>query len=162
LDTRNEHALIHCLITPARIGIDRETIVELQHLSKFSKNECLTIYQILLSFLRRKELTLNRHSSSQQELTNTADPSFHILDKYYIGIKEFFDFIEQLQMIIEDSKIESITFRQLLELISKQLRKDKSFNRYDLIIKEIIEEFCQCFQTTTLPLMNFTSPIRVS
>jgi hypothetical protein len=165
LDTHNEHALIHCLITPARIGIDRETIVELQRLSKFSKNECLTIYQILLSFLRRKELTLNRHSSSQHELTNTADPSFHILDKYYIGIKEFFDFIEQLQMIIEDnehSKIESITFRQLLELISKQLRKDKSFNRYHLIIKEIIEEFCQCFQTTTLPLINFTSPIRVS
>ncbi len=165
MDTRNEYALIHCLVTPARIGIERETIGELQYLAKLSKNEDLTIYQILLSFLRRKELILKRISSSEQDLINNNDKSLDILDKYYSGIKEFFDFIEQLQMIIEDnehSKIESITFRQLLELISKQLRKDKSFNRYDLIIKEIIEEFCQCFQTTTLPLINFTSPIRVS
>ncbi len=47
-----------------------------------------------------------------------------------------------------------------MSFISKQLRKDISFNRCDSIIKEIIEEFCQCFQTT-LPLMNCTSPIRV-
>jgi len=46
-----------------------------------------------------------------------------------------------------------------LELISKQLQKDLSFNRYDLIIKEIIEELCQCFQTS-ISLMNFTSPIQ--
>jgi hypothetical protein len=111
LDTRNEHALIHCLVTPARAGIERRTIVELRRLSKMSKNECLTIYQILLSFLRRKELILSRSSSSQQDSLNTDDESFAILDKYYVGIKEFFDFIEQLQMTIEEnehSKIESM------------------------------------------------------
>ncbi|CAF3162893.1 unnamed protein product, partial [Rotaria sp. Silwood2] len=37
LDTCNEHALIHCLATPARVGIERRTIVELRRLSK---NEC--------------------------------------------------------------------------------------------------------------------------
>ncbi|CAF0824851.1 unnamed protein product [Rotaria sordida] len=164
LNTRNEHALVHCLVTPAYNGIEQEIIVELRRLSKLSKNECLTIYQILLSFLRRKELILNRISSSlQQDFINNDDKSFHIFDKYYISIKEFFDFIEQLQMIIEGNehlKIESIvTFRKLLELILKQLRKDISFNQNDLIIKEIIEEFCQCFQTTQL-FMTCTSPIR--
>ncbi|CAF3405359.1 unnamed protein product [Rotaria sp. Silwood1] len=163
LDTRNEHALIHCLATPARAGIERRTLVELRRLSKLSKNECLTIYQILLSFLRRKELILSRLSSSQQDSTNNDDESFIILDKYYIGIKEFFDFIEQIQMTIEEnehSKIESnITFRKIMTLMSKQLRKDSSLSRCDLIFKEIIEEFCQCFQTT-LPLMDCASPIR--
>lgn len=48
-----------------------------------------------------------------------------------------------------------------MTLISKQLRKDSSFNRCDLIMKETIEEFCQCFQTITTSLMNFSSPIRV-
>jgi len=47
-----------------------------------------------------------------------------------------------------------------MTLISKQLRKDTSFNRCDSIMKDIIEEFSQCFQTT-LPFMNCTSPIRV-
>jgi hypothetical protein len=112
LDTRNEHALVHCLATPARTGIERRTIVELRRLTKLSKNECLTIYQILLSFIRRKELILSRlSSSSQQDSTNNDDESFIILDKYYIGIKEFFDFIEQLQIIIEENehlKIESM------------------------------------------------------
>ncbi|CAF3807270.1 unnamed protein product [Rotaria sordida] len=165
LNTRNEHALVHCLVTPAYNGIEQEIIVELRRLSKLSKNKCLTIYQILLSFLQRKELILNRisSSSSQQDFINNDDKSFHILDKYYISIKEFFDFIEQLQMIIEENehlKIESIvTFRKLLELILKQLRKDISFNQNDLIIKEIIEEFCQCFQMTQL-FMTCTSPIR--
>ncbi|CAF0812379.1 unnamed protein product [Rotaria sordida] len=163
LDTRNEHALIHCLATPARVGIERRTIVELRRLSKLSKNECLTIYQIILSFLRRKDLILSRLSSSQQDSINNDDESFIILDKYYIGIKEFFDFIEQIQMTIEENehlKIESIiTFRKIMTLISKQLRKDNSFSRCDLILKEIIEEFCQCFQTT-LPLMDCASPIR--
>ncbi len=112
MDTRNEHALVHCLATPARTGIERRTIVELRRLTKLSKNECLTIYQILLSFIRRKELILSRlSSSSQQDSTNNDDESFIILDKYYIGIKEFFDFIEQLQIIIEENehlKIESM------------------------------------------------------
>ncbi len=111
LDTRNEHALVHCLATPARTGIERRTIVELRRLSKLSKNECLTIYQILLSFIRRKELILSRLSSSQQDSTINDDESFVILDKYYNGIKEFFDFIEQLQMTIEENehlKIESM------------------------------------------------------
>jgi hypothetical protein len=49
----------------------------------------------------------------------------------------------------------SVTFRKLLELISKQLRNDISFNQ------DIIEELCQYFQTT-IPIMNCTSPIRVS
>ena len=111
LDTRNEHALIHCLVTPARTGIERCTIIELRRLSKLSKNEFLSIYQILLSFLRRKELTLSRLSSSQQTSTNNDDESFMILDKYYVGIKEFFDFIEHIQMTIEEDeylKIESM------------------------------------------------------
>lgn len=103
LDTRNEHALVHCLATPARTGIERRTIVELRRLTKLSKNECLTIYQILLSFVRRKELILSR-SSSQQDSQSNDDESFLILDKYYIGIKEFFDFIEQLQMTIEENE----------------------------------------------------------
>ncbi len=47
-----------------------------------------------------------------------------------------------------------------MTLMSKQLRKDSSFNRCDSIIKDTIEEFCQCFQTT-LPLMGCSSPIRV-
>lgn len=47
-----------------------------------------------------------------------------------------------------------------MTLISKQLRKDNSFHRCDTIMKEIIEEFCQSFQTT-ISLMNCTSPIRV-
>jgi hypothetical protein len=161
LDTRNEHALVHCLATPARTGIERRTIVELRRLTKLSKNECLTIYQILLSFLRRKELILSR---SSQDSKNNEDESFIILEKCYIGIKEFFDFIEQLQMTIEENehlKIESsVTFSKLMSLISKQLRKDTSFNRCDAIMKEIIEEFSQCFQTT-LPLMDCSSPIRV-
>ncbi|CAF4135253.1 unnamed protein product, partial [Adineta steineri] len=81
LDTRNEHALIHCLATPVRTGIERRTIVELRRLTKLSKNECLTIYQILLSFIRRKELLssrLSQSSSSQssQESTNNDDESF--------------------------------------------------------------------------------------
>ncbi|CAF2818103.1 unnamed protein product [Rotaria sp. Silwood2] len=164
LDTRNEHALIHCLATPARAGIERRTIVELRRLSKLSKNECLTIYQILISFLRRKELILSRLSSSQQDSINTDDESFIILDKYYTGIKDFFDFIEQIQMTIEENehlKIESIvTFRKIMTHMSKQLRKDSSFSRCDSIFKEIIEEFSQCFQTT-LPLMDCASPIRV-
>ncbi|CAF3134712.1 unnamed protein product [Rotaria sp. Silwood2] len=162
-DTRNEHALIHCLITSARHGIEREIIVELRRLSKLSKNKCLTIYEILLSFLRRKELILNRISSSQQDFINKDDKSFHPIDKYYIGIKQLFDFIEQLQMIIEKNenlKIESIvTFRQLLRLILKQLHQDISYNQNELIVKEIIEEFCQCFQTTH-PFMTCTSSIR--
>jgi len=49
----------------------------------------------------------------------------------------------------------SVTFRKLLELISKQLRNDISFNQ------DIIEELCQYFQTT-ISIMNCTSPIRVS
>jgi HPt (histidine-containing phosphotransfer) domain-containing protein len=72
-------------------------IVELKSL----ENEGLTIYQILLSFLRRK-------SSSEEDLINNNDKSFDILDKYYDDIK---DFIEQLRMIIEEneySKIESM------------------------------------------------------
>ncbi|CAF1369605.1 unnamed protein product [Adineta steineri] len=168
LDTRNEHALIHCLATPVRTGIERRTIVELRRLTKLSKNECLTIYQILLSFIRRKELLssrLSQSSSSQssQESTNNDDESFIALDKYYVGIKEFFDFIEQLQMIIEENehlKIDSIvTFRKLMMLISKQLRKDISFNRCESIFKDIIEEFCECFQTTH-KITDCISPIR--
>ncbi|CAF0793906.1 unnamed protein product [Adineta ricciae] len=163
LDTRNEHALIHCLATPARIGIERRTVVELRRLTKLPKNECLTIYQILLSFLRRKELLLSRLSSSQTETTTNDDESFVILDKYFNGIKEFFDFIEQLQMIIEENehlRIESIvTFRKLTTLISKQLRKDTSFSRCETIFKETIEEFVECFETT-LKVTNCASPIR--
>ncbi|CAF3639923.1 unnamed protein product [Adineta steineri] len=168
LDTRNEHALIHCLATPVRTGIERRTIVELRRLTKLSKNECLTIYQILLSFIRRKELLssrLSQSSSSQssQESTNNDDESFIALDKYYVGIKEFFDFIEQLQMIIEENehlKIDSlITFRKLMMLISKQLRKDISFNRCESIFKDIIEEFCECFQITH-KITDCISPIR--
>jgi hypothetical protein len=34
-------------------------------------------------------------------------------------------------------------------------------DRYDLITKEIVEEFYQCFQAT-LPLMNYSSSIQVS
>ncbi len=100
MDTRNEYALIHCLVR-----IKREMIVELKSL----ENEGLTIYEILLSFLRRKELIiLNRKSSSAEDLINNNDKSFDILDKYYNDIK---DFIEQLRMIIEEneySKIESM------------------------------------------------------
>ncbi len=81
LDTRNEHALIHCLLTSKHIAFKRETIVELQC-------ENLTIYQVFLSFLQRQEF-----SSLQYEL-----------EKYYDDIKEFFDFIEQLQMIIEENQ----------------------------------------------------------
>ncbi|CAF1325846.1 unnamed protein product [Rotaria sordida] len=161
LDTRNEHVLIHCLVTCARNGIEREIIVGLKHLSK---NEYLTIHQILLSFLRHKELILNRTSSLQQDFINNEDDDdelFHILDKYYIDIREFFDFIEQLQMIIEENKylkIESIvTLRKLLELILKQLCKNISFNQNELIIKEIIKEFCQCFQTIQ-SFITCTSP----
>ena len=55
----------------------------------------------------------------------------------------------------------SVTLHKLLELISKQLRKNKEFSRYDPIIEEVIEELCQCFQTT-ISLMNCTSPMRVS
>jgi hypothetical protein len=87
-----------------------ETMAELRRLTKLPKNECLTIYQILLSFRRRKQLILNGISLSSQQDLNIDDESFQILDKYYINIKEFFDFIEQLQMIIEeneDLKIES-------------------------------------------------------
>ncbi len=47
-----------------------------------------------------------------------------------------------------------------MTLLSKQLRKDISFNRCDSIFKEIIEEFCECFQTT-LTLTDCTSPTRV-
>ncbi len=104
MDTRNEHALVHCLATPARSGIERRTIIELRRLTKLSKNESLTIYQILLSFIRRKELILSRVTSSQQESNNHDDESFMILDKYYVGIKEFFDFIELLQMTIEENE----------------------------------------------------------
>ena len=104
LDSRNEHALIHCLVTPARAGIERRTLVELRRLSQLSKNECLTIYQILLSFIRRKELILSRTTSSQPESNNNEDQSFITLDKYFVGIKEFFDFIEQLQMKIEENE----------------------------------------------------------
>ncbi|CAF3527521.1 unnamed protein product [Rotaria sp. Silwood1] len=160
LDIGNKHALLQCLTTPAYNGIERNTITELRRLSK---NECSSIYQILLSFLRRKELILNHISSSQLVLINNDDKSFHLLDKYYIGIKEFFDFIEQLQMIIEEnkhSKIESIIiFRKLLGLILKQLCKDTSITQNDLIIKEILEEFCQCFQTIH-SFMTGTTSIR--
>ena len=105
LDTRNEHALIHCLSTPSRVGIERRTIVELRRLTKLSKNESLTIYQILLSFIRRKELISNRIPSSQSDSNNSPpDPSFIILEKYYVGLKEFFDFLEQLQMMIEENE----------------------------------------------------------
>jgi hypothetical protein len=78
---RNEYALIHCL------DIERETIVELQNLTKLSKNEDLTILQ---------------------DLINNDDKS---LDKDYVSIKEFFEFIEKLKIIIEENeqlKIESM------------------------------------------------------
>jgi hypothetical protein len=101
LDTRNEHALIHCLATSARSSIERGTAFELKRLSK---NEYLTIHQILLSFIQRKEFILNQVSSLEQDQINTNDESCQILDKYYIDIKEFFDFIEQLQMIIEENE----------------------------------------------------------
>ena len=107
MDTRNEHALIHCLSSPARVGIERRTIVELRRLTKLSKNESLTIYQILLSFIRRKELISSRMTCSSQDSnssSNTMDESFVILEKYYVGLKEFFDFLEQLQMIIEENE----------------------------------------------------------
>jgi len=84
LNMRNEYAFIHCL------DIERETIVELQNLAKLSKNEGLTIYQIL------------------QDLINNDDKS---LDKDYVSIKEFFEFIEKLKIIIEENeqlKIESM------------------------------------------------------
>ena len=68
------------------------------------KNECLTIYQILLSFIRRKELLSNRLASSQPDEKESDDESFVVLDKYYLGIKEFFDFIELLQMKIDDDE----------------------------------------------------------
>jgi len=45
-------------------------------------------------------------------------------------------------------------------MISKQFRKDSNLNRCDSIVKDIIEEFCQCFQST-LASMNCQSPIRV-
>ncbi|CAF3882792.1 unnamed protein product, partial [Rotaria sp. Silwood1] len=103
LDTKNERALIYCLVTCARNDIEREIIVRLRCLSK---NECLTIHQILLSFLQHKELILNRTSSLQEDFINNNNDNelFHILDKYYIDIREFFNFIEQLQMIIEENK----------------------------------------------------------
>ena len=105
LDTCNEHALIHCLLTAGNLGIKRETIIELQCLSKLSKNDGLTIYQILLSLLRRKELTSTHVSSSlQHDLTTNTDQLLSILDKSYDGIKEFFKFLEQLRMIIEDNE----------------------------------------------------------
>jgi len=100
LDTRNEHALIHCLSTPARSGIERQTIVEIRRLTNLPKNQCLSIYQILLSFIRRKELASTRQGSSQE----SDDETFRVLDKYFVGIKEFFDFIEQLQMTIEENE----------------------------------------------------------
>ncbi|CAF4203527.1 unnamed protein product, partial [Adineta steineri] len=135
-------------MTPRQNGFEQATIVELQRLVK---NSSLTIYEMLLSFLQRNELVLNRSSASQENLIDNDNELFHILSKYYISIKEFFDFIEQLQMIIkenEHSKIESmVTFRKLLELISKQLCKDESFNRHNLIVKDLVEEFCQYFQT---------------
>ena len=62
------------------------------------------MYQILLSFLRRKDLSLTRTDLP------ASDETFLILDKYYLGIKEFFDFLEQLQTKIEEnehSKVES-------------------------------------------------------
>lgn len=40
-------------------------------------------------------------SSSQDSL---VDESFVILEKYYVGLKEFFDFLEQLQMMIEENE----------------------------------------------------------
>lgn len=83
------------------MGIERRTIVELRRLTKLSKNESLTIYQILLSFIRRKELLSNRITSDSN---SPPDPSFVILEKYYIGLKEFFDFLEQLQMMIEENE----------------------------------------------------------
>ena len=54
----------------------------------------------------------------------------------------------------------SVTFRQLMILITKQLRKDHSFNRCESMIKDVIEEFSVCFQGT-LPLMECSSPARV-
>ncbi|CAF1239434.1 unnamed protein product [Rotaria sp. Silwood1] len=117
LDIGNEHALLQCLTTPAYNGIECNTITELRRLSK---NECSSIYQILLSFLRRKELILNHISSSQLVLINNDDKSFHLLDKYYI---------------------------------------DTSINQNDLIIKEILEEFYQSFQTIH-SFMTCTTSIR--
>ena len=55
----------------------------------------------------------------------------------------------------------SVTFRQLLGSIVKQLRKDVSFHRCESLIKEVIEEFCSSFQTT-LSLIDCSTPIRVS
>lgn len=101
---------MYCLVTPKSHLIQEEILTDLTFLSKSSKNESLTKYQILLSFLRRKELTLNRRTTSQHELSNNDDKSFSVLDKYFKGIKEFFDFIEKLQTIIEENehlKIES-------------------------------------------------------
>ena len=55
----------------------------------------------------------------------------------------------------------SVTFGQLIGLISKQLRKDVSFHRCNSIINEVIEELCLCFRQTT-PVMDCVSPTRVS
>ena len=59
------------------------------------------------------------------------------------------------------ARCSSVTFRQLLGLIVKQLRKDVSFHRCETLIKEVIEEFCSSFQTT-LSLIDCSTPIRVS
>jgi len=134
LNTQNEYAFLHCLKTFLCTDIPREIIAELEHLIKFSKNESLTIYQVLLSFVRRKELISNG-------IFLTSEKSDELFDKYSSNFKEFFQFIEQLHMIIEDNEeFNNEILCQLLKLISsKQIDKNIS----ELLIKEIIEEFCQ-------------------
>lgn len=93
LDTRNEHALVHCLTTPSRQNLDRRTIVELRRLTQLKKNESLTMFQILLSFVRRKDLNSNEN-----------EENFLVLNQFSVGLKEFVDFVEQLQMKIEENE----------------------------------------------------------
>ena len=83
LDRRNEYALIHCLRNSGCFDTQRENIGELQLISKYR----------------------DERSSWQNDSTaRIIDQSFDVVKKDNHSIKEFFDFLEQLQMIIEENE----------------------------------------------------------
>ncbi|CAF1329270.1 unnamed protein product [Adineta ricciae] len=117
MNTRNEHALIHCLRASPKIGLDQSMIKKLINLPC---SEHVTLYESL-------------HAFHLENCDASAEP--------IRPLKEFFDLIKQVHNKCVNAEAER-TLSQVLNSIGKYL--DVQDNR---LLTDIFEEFSQCFQT---------------
>ncbi|CAF1640832.1 unnamed protein product [Adineta ricciae] len=117
MNTRNEHALVHCLRASPKIGLDQSMIMNLVNLSR---SEHVTLYESLHAF--------------HLENCDASAETIRLL-------KEFFDLIKQVHNKCVNAEAER-TLSQVLNLIGKYLQVQD--NR---LLTDILEDFSQCFQT---------------